>query len=58
MDSQEQYEALLKTWGFEDRSVERQARRQKIARSYKAMVAFFKSITNASRKSDSHATSH
>jgi len=29
MDSQEQYEALLKSWGFEDNSIEKQARAQK-----------------------------
>jgi phosphoketolase len=42
MDSQEQYEALLKNWGYKDTTVEDHARRQKRAIKVKAVVAFFK----------------
>ena len=55
MDSQEQYEALLKRWGIEDRSVERRARREKRLRNAKIAVAFFKKVASFSRKAISHA---
>ncbi|MBJ7555112.1 hypothetical protein [Marinomonas spartinae] len=58
MDSQDQYEALLKAWGFEDRSVERQARREKIARVAKIVLSFCKDMILHARKPRSHATSH
>lgn len=50
MDSQEQYEALLRRWGLEDRSAERRARRQKIVRQAKAAYAFCKKMASYSRK--------
>lgn len=44
MDSQEQYEALLKDWGFEDRSAIRRARREKRAQNVKTTTSFFKKM--------------
>ncbi|MEP3348844.1 MAG: hypothetical protein ABJN96_02695 [Marinomonas sp.] len=50
MDSQEQYEALLAKWGFEDTGAADYARRQKRARQVKAVVAFFKAAISAIKK--------
>lgn len=50
MDSQEQYEALLAKWGFEDTGAADYARRQKRARQAKAIVAFFKTTVSAIKK--------
>lgn len=53
MDSQEQYEALLAKWGFEDTTVEDHARRQKRARRIKAVVAFFQRTFKTLNKASS-----
>jgi hypothetical protein len=50
MDSQQQYEALLAKWGFEDTGAQDYARRQKRARQAKAIVAFFKTTVRSIKK--------
>ncbi|MBJ7537600.1 hypothetical protein [Marinomonas transparens] len=50
MDSQQQYEALLASWGYADTTVEDYARRQKRARRVAAVVAFFKNTVKAIKK--------
>lgn len=42
MDSQEQYEALLKAWGYEDNSVARQKRRKQIKALVNKISALFR----------------
>ncbi|REG85878.1 hypothetical protein [Marinomonas pollencensis] len=54
MDSQEQYEALLKRWGLEDRSAERRARRELWLRRAKFAVAYAKKALTPVRKSTAH----
>lgn len=59
MDSQEQYEALLKRWGFEDRSIERRFRREKAIRSIKTSIVFLKALIQTIKNSSQTAsTSH
>ncbi|ADZ90896.1 hypothetical protein [Marinomonas mediterranea] len=46
MDSQEQYEALLARWGFEDRRLERQTRRQKQKEMIANVASLFKGLVH------------
>ena len=50
MDSQQQYEALLAKWGYNDTSVKDHARRQKRARRIQAITAFLKSTVKSIKK--------
>lgn len=44
MDSIEQYEALLKKWGYEDLSEKKELRRQSRTAQLKKAISFVKSI--------------
>jgi len=50
MDSQEQYDALLKRWGLEDQSAERRARREKLVRHAKVAATYVKKMLAPTRK--------
>ncbi|TDO99777.1 hypothetical protein [Marinomonas balearica] len=62
MDSQEKYEALLARWGFEDRSLETQKRRQKqkeqLANVASLFKGFIKSALHMTVKPSSLQTTH
>ena len=46
MDSQEQYEALLARWGYEDRSVERRLRREKRKALFAKVIKLLRNTPN------------
>ena len=54
MDSQEQYEALLRRWGLEDRSEERRLRRDRWLRRGKSAAVYLKKVVFPARKGMSH----